>query len=193
MTQKDSPDISKITDYLFISSQPQAKDVEAIISWNVRLIISMRGEWRPPAVLTQDSLQLLWLHTYDTLFTPIPLNKLLHGVQMALPVIQSGGGVLCYCAKGRHRSVAMGAAILIGMGCSAVEAMDRLRQQRQVAHPQAPHIRRRIELFEKVWQEQKEATHPVPRGYHEVYSEFVTKTVSKLLWGFREETISYVL
>ena len=145
----------------------------------------MRGEWQPPPIFAQQPLQLLWLQTYDTILTPIPLNKLLHGVQMALPVIQEGGGVLCYCAKGRHRSVAMGAAVLIGMGYSAGEAMNQLRQQRKVAHPQAPHIRRRIELFETLWQQQNEALQPVRRRSHEVYSEFVTGALSKMLWGLR--------
>jgi protein tyrosine phosphatase (PTP) superfamily phosphohydrolase (DUF442 family) len=187
MSDKDSPDISQITDYLFISSQPQAKDVEAILSRNIRLVIAMRGDSRPPTVLAQDPLQLLWLHTYDTVLTPIPLKKLLHGVHTALPVIQKGGGILCYCAKGRHRSVAMGAAILISLGHSAGEAMNQIRQQRKVAHPQAPHIRRRIELFDEFWQQQNGASRPRRGRSHEIYSEFVTGGLSKMLWGFRPD------
>ncbi len=182
MSQIDNVDISQITDYLFISSEPQDKDVEAIIERNIRLVISMIGNHRPPTVFAQEPLRLLWLQTYDTILTPIPISKLLQGVQIALPVIQNGKGILCYCAQGRHRSVAMGASILVGMGYSAEEAMDYLRAQRKVAHPQAWHIRRRIEQFEELWQQQNEQPIQIHQS-REVYSEFVTGVVSKVLWG----------
>jgi protein tyrosine/serine phosphatase len=116
------------------------------------------------------------------------MRKLFLGVEKALSVIQNGNGVLCYCAQGRHRSVAMGACILIARGYSAVEAMERLRLQRRIARPQTWHIRKRIELFDVLWREQKEQPNPnyPPR---EAYSDFVTDTVSGLVWrmGFGRE------
>lgn len=183
MPQKDIVDISQITNNLYISSEPRAKDVEAIIGRNIRLVISMIGNHRPPSIFAEPPLRLLWLKTYDTILTPIPINKLLQGVETALPVIQNGKGVLCYCAQGRHRSVAMGAAILIGTGYSAKEAMDHLRTQRQVSHPQAWHIRRRIERFEDQWWSQNDQLHQLHPQSREVYSEFVTNAVSRVLWG----------
>ncbi len=145
-------DISQVTDYLYVGAQPSAQDAEQLHALNVQLIISMAGTIRPPAALSQPPLHLLWLRTYDTIFTPIPISKLMEGVQAALPVIQSGGGVLAYCREGRHRSIAMGAAILIAMGHSAEEAMRLLSTRRQKADPQAWHIKRQIKKFERRWQ-----------------------------------------
>ena len=145
-------DISQITDYLYVGAQPSAQDAEQLRALNVRLIISMAGTIHPPEALTQPPLSVLWLRTYDTIFTPIPIGKLMEGVQAALPVIQDGRGVLAYCREGRHRSVAMGAAILIAMGHSAEEAMQLLSARRKKADPQAWHIRRQIKKFEKHWQ-----------------------------------------
>jgi protein tyrosine phosphatase (PTP) superfamily phosphohydrolase (DUF442 family) len=145
-------DISQVTDYLYVGAQPSAQDAEQLCALNVRLIISMVGTIRPPKALTQPPLNLLWLRTYDTIFTPIPIAKLMKGVQAALPVIRSGGGVLTYCREGRHRSIAMGAAILIAMGHPAEEAMRLLTTHRRKADPHAWHIRRQIKEFEKRWQ-----------------------------------------
>ena len=150
--QQTDMDISQVTDYLYVGAQPSAQDVEQLHAMNVRLIISMAGTIRPPKALTQPPLRLLWLRTYDTIFTPIPIGKLMEGVQAALPVIRGGGGVLTYCREGRHRSIAMGAAILIAMGHSADEAMRLLSARRKKADPQAWHIRRQIKRFEKKWQ-----------------------------------------
>ncbi len=118
---------------------------------NIRLVISMCGTIRPPEAFMQPPLQVLWLRTFDTIFTPIPMSALTKGVQAALPVIQDGGHVLAHCRHGRHRGVAMGAAILIALGHSAQEAMRLLRARRAQADPYAWHIRWRIEKFERHW------------------------------------------
>ncbi len=143
-------DISKITDYLYIGAEPRAACAEELAARNVRLIISMIGSRRPRQALIEP-VQPLWLPTFDTPLTPIPLRKLMQGVQAALPVIQDGGSVFVHCVAGRHRSVAMGAAILIAMGHSAEEAMQLIRAQRQVADPRAPYIRVQIVRFERHW------------------------------------------
>jgi dual specificity MAP kinase phosphatase len=144
-------DISQITDYLYVGAQPSATDAEQLGALNVRLIISMSGMVRPPEALTRPPLKMLWLQTFDTIFTPIPISKLAMGVQAALPVIQNGGRVFVHCREGRHRGVAMGAAILIAMGYSAKDAMRLLKAKREVADPQAWHIQWRIREFEKYW------------------------------------------
>jgi hypothetical protein len=188
MIKKGSVEISEITDELFISSEPGTVHMEAILERNIGLIISMIGNHRPPQSFGHPPLELLWLQTFDTILTPIPMRKLFLGVEKALSVIQNGNGVLCYCAQGRHRSVAMGACILIARGYSAVKAMERLRLQRRIARPQTWHIRKRIELFDVLWREQKEQPN---RNYppREAYSDFVTDTVSGLVWrmGFGRE------
>lgn len=147
-------DISQITDYLYVGAQPKPVHADDLRALGVRLIISMRGEKRPPTTFAQPPLHVLWLKTYDTFFTPIPIHKLMEGVQAALPVIQSGGRVLTHCHRGRHRGVAMAAAILIAMGHSADEAMRLLRDRRAIAHPEAWYIRRQIKRFETHWRAQ---------------------------------------
>ncbi len=147
-------DISQITDYLYVGAHPGPENASALRALDVRLIISMCGERRPPAPFWQQPFQLLWLRTYDTFLTPISVHKLMEGVQTALPVIHSGGRVLAHCQHGMHRGPAMGAAILIAMGHSAEEAMGLLRSRRQRAQPQAWYIKRQIRKFEHLWKTQ---------------------------------------
>jgi len=147
-------DISQITDYLFVGGQPDSAHADELNRLGVRLIISMCGEVRPPVVFEHEPFQVLWLRTFDTLFTPIPVHKLVEGVRAALPVIERGERVLAHCHYGRHRGVAMGAAILIAKGLTANEAMRLLRERRAVADPKLWYIRRQIQKFEKHWRSQ---------------------------------------
>ena len=153
-------DISSINNYLWVGAQPKAEDADALRQLGVRLVISMRGEVRPPAEFSEPPLSVLWLRTFDYFFTPIPMNKLMRGVRAALPVIQEGGQVLTHCKQGRHRGVAMGAAILIAMGHTAEEAMSLLCRQRESAHPQAWYVRRQILKFETHWRRRFQAATP---------------------------------
>ena len=144
-------DISPITDYLYVGAQPEARHAAQLREMGVRLIINMRAESRPPAAFAEPPLRVLWLRTYDIFLLPIPIHLLLEGVRAALPVIEGGGRVLAHCHKGRHRSVAMAAAILIAKGYTADEATRLLRDRRALAHPDAWHIRRQIKKFEERW------------------------------------------
>lgn len=144
-------DISRIIDYLYISAWPESQHVDEILSLNIRLILSMH--WQRPAVsLRQPPLELLWLPSFDTPLTPIPLSKLRRGVEASLPVIQAGKAVLSHCRYGVHRSVAMACCVLIGTGYSADEAMHLVSDSREVADPYAGYIQARIRKFEQLWQ-----------------------------------------
>ena len=147
-------DISQITDLLFVGGQPRTEQAGHLEELGVRLIISMRGEAPPPTVFEQSPFRALWLRTYDTMFTPIPISKLMEGVRVALPAMEQGESVLAHCHHGRHRGVAMGAAILIAQGQSAEAAMRLLRDRRAIADPQAWYIWRQIKKFEQAWQAQ---------------------------------------
>lgn len=144
-------DISQITDYLYVGGQPEAKHADQLKALGVRLVISMRAERRPPPAFHQPPLSAKWFRTYDTFFTPISVGTLVDGVQAALPIIEQGGRVFVHCHHGKHRSVAMAAAILIAKGHTAGEAMRVLRERRAAADPQAWYIRRQIEKFEREW------------------------------------------
>lgn len=143
-------DISKITEQLYIAAHPKGEDAKMIRSLNVRLILNMIF-FRPAEVYRNPPFQMLTLRTFDSIFLPIPIGKLVKGVEAALPVIGDGASVLVYCREGRHRSVAMAAAVLIGQGSSAEEAMKLISAKRSKADPYAWHIQRRIRKFEEVW------------------------------------------
>ena len=152
MPQTSSPDVSQITDYLYISAWPRGDHAEEIRAMNVRLILSMH--WiRPSRTLGHPPVRLLWLPTVDNPLAPMPIATLQRGVEAALPVIQDGYRVLVHCRAGVHRSVAMACCVLISMGQTADQAMQLVEQKRSVADPHAWYIERRIYEFEQHWNE----------------------------------------
>jgi protein-tyrosine phosphatase len=149
-----SPHISRITDYLYISAFPRGEHVAEIVALGVRLVLSMH--WmRPTKMLGKPPVKLLWLPTFDFILLPMPIKTLNKGVRAALPVIENGGAVLVHCKSGVHRSVAQAACVLIGMGYTADEAMELIKEKRAVADPDARHIHSRIRKFEQQWPEVK--------------------------------------
>lgn len=148
-------DFSQITDSLFIGTTPESHDYPLLRSLGVRLVINMRLERRPSPQHPDHPLPVIWLPTMDSPLFPIPVRALVKGVRAALDTIHDGGKVYAHCAKGIHRSVAMGAAILIALGHSAEDAMHMIRIHRQTADPNIWYIRRRILLFSKIWNDSK--------------------------------------
>jgi protein tyrosine phosphatase (PTP) superfamily phosphohydrolase (DUF442 family) len=144
-------DISKITEYLSLSSKVTKKNVDEVLELDPRLVISMIVQRKPPEALEQPPRTVLWLRTFDFPFLPIPVRTLYRGVEAALPVIQDGNWVLVFCEGGRRRSVAMASCILIGKGYSADDAMGLIKERRDVADPYANHIQRQIRKFETYW------------------------------------------
>jgi protein tyrosine phosphatase (PTP) superfamily phosphohydrolase (DUF442 family) len=153
-------DISKITDYLYVSSKVTKKNVAAALELDPGLAISMIVQRKPPQDLAQPPRKLLWLRTFDFPLLPIPLSKLNRGVEAALPVIEDGHRVLVFCEGGRRRSVAMASCILISQGYSADEAMGLIKERWEVTDPYAWHIQRQIRKFEHYWRE----NHPGKQG-----------------------------
>ncbi len=145
-------DISKITEALFIGTTPYAEDYPRLRELGVRLVINMRIERPPFPDPHQPPLEFLWLPTIDHPFFPIPARMLVRGAQKALEIIQDGGRVLTHCAGGRHRGVAMGAAVLIAQGYAPESAMQIIKEHRQVADPGIFYIRRPIFRFARHWQ-----------------------------------------
>jgi hypothetical protein len=146
-------DISQITNQLYIAAHPKAEASDTILGMNVRLILNMIFI-RPADVFRQPPFHMLTLRTFDSIFLPIPIGKLVRGVKAALPVMEKGESVLVYCREGRHRSVAMAASVLIGQGQSADQAMQLISSKRAKADPYAWHIQRRIRKFEQTWTSQ---------------------------------------
>ncbi len=143
---------SQISDHLFVGTTPLPDDYPALKQLGIRLVINMRAERRPYKDPGSPPLTTLWLPCFDNPFIPIPVRFLLKGVAAALSTIENGGKVYTHCAQGVHRSAAMGAAILIAQGHSTQQAMDLIKEHRQVANPQTWYIRRRIQRFANQWQ-----------------------------------------
>ncbi len=154
-----SLDISKITDYLYVGSRVHKDHADEMKLLKFDLIISMIAQFSPDEIYTLPPFKTLWIKTYDSIFIPISLQKMVQGVEAALPVIENKGKVLVFCMEGKRRSVAMAAAILIGLGKSSKEAIELLISSRKVADPRAWYIRRRIHAFERYWH----AKHPTKK------------------------------
>ncbi len=142
---------SQINDTLFVGTTPTSNDYGLLGSLGVRLVINMRV--RPNYRHQEDryAISYLWLPTFDNPILPIPMRKLIRGADAALAEIARGGKVYTYCARGRHRSIAMGAAILIAQGNSPESAIGLITERRPVADPNAFYIKRRIMMFAHQW------------------------------------------
>ncbi|MCP4167261.1 MAG: hypothetical protein GY759_15435 [Chloroflexi bacterium] len=145
------PDLSQITDYLYLSSLPKDEHAGHIYSLGIRLVISM-PLCRPPSIYRQEPFQFIHCPAFDSPITPIPQFILRRGVHRALPVIdEQEHAVLVHCRAGVHRSVAMACCILITKGCTSENAMKLVKEKRDKADPYAGYIRKRIEIFESNW------------------------------------------
>lgn len=143
--------LSAITNNLYIGNTPDPEEYDYLRNLGVRLVINMRLEKRPQRDDHQPPLRFLWLPTIDSPGLVIPIRMLVRGVRAALQTFQEGGKVYAHCAQGRHRGVAMGAAILIALGYSANEAMALIKTRRPLADPDVFYIRSRILRFARAW------------------------------------------
>lgn len=144
-------DFSQITDDLFIGTTPEVSDYDLLRNSGVRLVINMRFARGPYPDIHPQALNFLWLRTIDSPLSLIPMQKLLKGTQLAIETIKTGGKIYSHCAKGRHRSVAMGAAILIAQGWAPEQAIIKIKQARPISDPNIFYIRMRIFQFARLW------------------------------------------
>lgn len=142
---------SEITDSLLIGTMPHRRDYDLLRNLGVRLVINTRFSLATHPAQNDSGMHYLWLRTIDSPLFPIPIRALIRGVHAALETINDGGKVYVHCAYGRHRSVAMGSAILIAQGFSPDAAMLLIKEKRAVADPDIFYIRRRILLFARQW------------------------------------------
>ncbi|MBI5153188.1 MAG: dual specificity protein phosphatase family protein [Parcubacteria group bacterium] len=154
-------DISKITDYLYLGSQPELEGYEYLYNIGTKLIINMRLSHPFLRDVAPVPIEILRLRTFDAPLFPIPVMALVHGVETAFPYAKNGGKVFTHCKAGVHRSVAMASCILIGMGYKAGEAMKTVMQGRSVADPHAWYIEQQIRRFEEYWNKQKQENREV--------------------------------
>jgi protein tyrosine phosphatase (PTP) superfamily phosphohydrolase (DUF442 family) len=144
-------DYSKITDQLYVGTTPSRSDYGELERLGVELVINMRLLRGHGPEGGNSSPNYLRLRTMDHPWVPIPTEALMRGTREALKTMQHGGKVYAHCSRGRHRSVAMAAAILIAQGSTAEQAMELLKRRRAIADPDAAHIKPRILHFEREW------------------------------------------
>jgi protein-tyrosine phosphatase len=142
---------SRISEDLFIGTTPAVRDYDWLRRLGVQLVINMRVEYRPRPDLHDPPLTFLWLPAFDSPLVPISIRLLKRGARAALEAIQNGGKVYAHCAGGVHRSVAMGAAVLIAQGHLPEAAMELIKSHRAAADPFAFYIRLRILRFAHQW------------------------------------------
>ena len=150
MSDSERPDLSQITDYLYVSAWPQEEWVEYVLSLGIRLIVSM-PVYTPPQVYRDPPFQFVHCPSIDAPSVAISQVMLRKGVTAALPVIENGDAVLVHCRQGIHRSVAMACCILVARGYTAEDAMKLVDEKREKADPYAGYVRKRIEVFEADW------------------------------------------
>ncbi len=146
-----SMDFSPITDDLIIGTTPSINDYNALRELGVNLVINMRMESRSITDAHNPPMPMLWLPTLDIPLIQLPVKLLHRGVLAALETIRKGGKIYSHCAYGAHRSVAMGACILIAQGHSPMDAMQLIKARRAKADPHAFHIRTCVLKFAKQW------------------------------------------
>jgi protein-tyrosine phosphatase len=143
---------SQITEELFIGSMPYPEDYDRLRDLGVRLVINMRFDRRPFEDLHMPPLDFLWLRTFDNPLLPIPLRALCRGAMAAIETIREGGKIYTHCLHGRHRGVAMGAAVLVALGYNPEAAMELIKVHRPIADPDVFYIRNRILRFARQFQ-----------------------------------------
>jgi hypothetical protein len=136
---------SQITEELFIGSMPYPEDYDRLRDLGVRLVINMRFDRRPFEDLHMPPLDFLWLRTFDNPLLPIPLRALCRGAMAAIEIYT-------HCLHGRHRGVAMGAAVLVALGYNPEAAMELIKVHRPIADPDVFYIRNRILRFARQFQ-----------------------------------------
>src|SRR5512138_2180731 len=120
----------------------------------VRLVINTRFSRGPETDRHHAPIELLWLPMIDSVFFPLPLDKLMQGTRAALDTIHHGGKVYVHCAYGRHRSVVMGSCILIAQGMSVEQATRLIKARRPAADPDVFYMKSRILKFDLLWKQQ---------------------------------------
>jgi hypothetical protein len=146
---------SAITKQLYIGTTPNRRDFGVLRGLGVRLVINMRflrGRTPPDGV---PPMGYMHFRTIDNPLFPIPIAVLLRGARAGLAALRDGGKVYVHCSRGRHRSIAMAAAILIAGGLSPTQAISLIKRRRAAADPEAAHIKPRILAFAQAWADGK--------------------------------------
>lgn len=134
--------VSRVTDNLWVGGDLEVFDPELAIAQLEELdeagvtdIVDLRLEWNDEQWVTQANphLRYRWLGVDDA-GQQMPDEWFETGTSYVLAGMNRGGRVLVHCHMGINRGPSMGYAVLLALGWDPIEALDRIRGQRPIAH-----------------------------------------------------------
>lgn len=141
--------LSWITAQLAVGGAPRRRDYRRLATMGVSAVIDAREEAvDDAAALARLGIELLHLPTTDR--HGLSQEHLLEGVRWALERLADGRKVFVHCQHGVGRGPLLGAAILVGQGMSAPEALHVVRARRWQAAPNDRQIEALL-AFEERW------------------------------------------
>lgn len=141
--------LSWITEQLAVGGAPRRRDYRRLAAMGVSAVIDAREEAvDDAATLQRVGIELLHLPTPDRY--GLSQDALEEGVRWALERLADGRKVFVHCQHGVGRGPLLGAAILVGQGMSAPEALRVVRARRWQAAPNDRQIEALL-VFEERW------------------------------------------
>jgi protein-tyrosine phosphatase len=134
--------VSGVTDSLWVGGDLEVFDPELAIAQLVELdeagvtdIVDLRLESNDEQWVTKAKphLRYRWLGVDDA-GQQMPDEWFETGTSHVLAAMKREGRVLVHCHMGINRGPSMGYAVLLALGWDPIEALDRIRAQRPIAH-----------------------------------------------------------
>ena len=133
---------NRITDRLWIGGDLEVFDpdlafrqLDELDEAGITDIVDLRLEWNDEEWVTEDKphLRYHWLGVDDA-GQKMPDEWFDAGTGYVLDRLRDGGRVLVHCHMGINRGPSMGFAVLLALGWDPIEALDRIRERREIAY-----------------------------------------------------------
>jgi dual specificity phosphatase 3 len=134
--------VSAVTDGLWVGGDLEVSNPQLALAQLVELdeagvtdIVDLRLEWNDEHWVTKAKphLRYRWLGVDDA-GQQMPDEWFATGTSYVLAAMAREGRVLVNCHMGINRGPSMGYAVLLALGWDPIEALDRIRGQRPIAH-----------------------------------------------------------
>lgn len=133
---------SRVTDQLWVGGdlevtddQLAARQLDELDAAGLTDIVDLRQEWDDEDWVTEAKphIRYRWLGVDDA-GQAMPDEWFDTGTSYVLTQLKYGGRVLVHCHMGINRGPSMGFAVLLALDWDPIEALDRIRQQRNIAY-----------------------------------------------------------
>ncbi len=141
---------SRVTDSLYVGPQYRKNGRRALLKAGITHTVNMRSEFDDAmhGLTLGDAGSDRYCHLPTVDDEPISGVHIAKGIEFIDSAIRDGGRVYIHCSAGVGRAPSMAAAYLISRGCSAEDALDRIRKVRPFIRPTPIQIQA-LEQFEK--------------------------------------------